>query len=132
LPTSTSHCNPNGIIEIPDFGRAIRDDRLDSDLLGFIHVNGSEVQADRVRYAGGGRTLSIVLSPAETRHFCEESVFPPSRCDGHMRRHILQRINLHSQNSASQRNPPPEELIGEGAPPVFGRSQVTGPESANK
>jgi hypothetical protein len=29
-----------------DFGSAIRDDRLDSHLLGFIHVIGHEVQAD--------------------------------------------------------------------------------------
>ena len=40
----------NRIHSIPDFGRAIKDDRLDSLLLGFI------------------RPLSIVLSLAETRH----------------------------------------------------------------
>jgi hypothetical protein len=46
LPTSASHCNPTGFVQIPDFGRAIRNDRLDSHLLGFIHVTGYEVQAD--------------------------------------------------------------------------------------
>jgi hypothetical protein len=46
LPTSASHCNPTGFIQIPDFGHAIRGDRLDSHLLGFIHVIGHEVQAD--------------------------------------------------------------------------------------
>jgi hypothetical protein len=44
--TSASHCNPTGFIQIPDFGRAIRDDRLDSHLLGFVHVIGHEIQAD--------------------------------------------------------------------------------------
>jgi hypothetical protein len=36
LPTSASHSNPTGFIQIPDFGDAIRGNCLDSHLLGFI------------------------------------------------------------------------------------------------
>jgi hypothetical protein len=38
LPTSASHCNPTGLIQNPDFGHAIRGERLDSHLLRFIHL----------------------------------------------------------------------------------------------
>ncbi len=54
LPTSASHCNPTRFIQIPDFGRAIRGERSDSHLLGFIHVIGHEVQTDCRLYPSQG------------------------------------------------------------------------------
>jgi hypothetical protein len=125
-PTSASHRNPTGFIQILDFAGAIRDDRVWT-RVSSASITSSFVKSRRTEpLCRRWSNFEHCVVSAETRPFAKKKIgfSAKPRCDGHMRRHLLQRINLHSHNSASQGQQPTRwELIGEGAPPVFGRPQ---------
>jgi hypothetical protein len=77
--------------------------------------------------------LLVPTLPFPTLKAEKDAFSAKPRCDGHMRRHRLQRIDLQSHNPTSKgRQPTPGDLIGEGARSMFGRPKGDRDPTRNK